>query len=123
MRNIDIINYVCNDFGVTYESLQTAKRDSLSVRPRNLCMLLIKEMNPTMSLMAIGAIFNRGHASVIHAINVCKNDMKYGFDKKTKQVYLKIISLDEEFHPTPKYYNKNNLKICLPCEYLLLHCA
>ena len=73
------------------KEIQSKSRVQDIVYIRHITMFCIElEFGHRMTLVRLGAIFNRHHASVIHATRRCENTM--GYDKRLNAM---LISLDE----------------------------
>lgn len=65
---VDIVNVVCEDFGVRYPDLQSQRRTRAVTVPRQIAMYLVKELTDK-TLEEIGGVFGgRDHSTVLHSI-------------------------------------------------------
>jgi chromosomal replication initiator protein len=61
-----IIETVCKAHRVCYDDLKSDTKDMYIVVPRQLCMVFIKKKT-TLTLESIGNLFDKDHATVLHA--------------------------------------------------------
>src|SRR5690606_28432066 len=63
-----IIETICDFYGIKPTQLKGKKRDASLVRPRHVCMYLLKEEG-NMTFMEIGNVIGgRDHTTVMHAV-------------------------------------------------------
>jgi len=101
----EIINVVCEKFGVERKQLNTQKgKRGIMPLPviRQICFYMLDRFT-NMSLAKIGAEFDKDHATVLHS-KKCVRDMK---DTKDKDYYQKIISIELELNDKYRVYEHN----------------
>ena len=76
-----IIEQVCNHYGITEIQLRSRCRIRKFVDARNVLMYIFK-INLRMTYQDIGAMFNKHHATIIHAINKVENLKDFDSDFK-----------------------------------------
>jgi chromosomal replication initiator protein len=69
-----IMDATCTVFNISKEELLSKSRTRNIVRARFICMYVIRT-KLLISLKEIGVLFGRDHTSVIHAVEVVKNDL------------------------------------------------
>lgn len=81
-----IITQICSELGVTLQEVESPLKQHDVVKCRNLIMTIIHSKRKY-SLQKIGGLFNRDHATVLHAIRNCKSRIKV--DNEYKSLYIK----------------------------------
>ncbi len=82
-----IVRVVCDYYNIDTEYVSNKNRLRKYAIPRFICMFLIKEKT-NLTLSEIGRLFNRDHATTIHAIRKVKDLIE--FDKQLKQELWEI---------------------------------
>ena len=104
----DILETICNCVGITKSDLKTNTRKREMAQSRQMHMairfLLIKEEKE--SLAKVGAIYNKDHATVLHAIKTVKNALN-GFDIPFRERYRKAWEKVDAYYPNQKHFNLN----------------
>jgi len=76
VRSANVIEDVCNVYGIQLADLMSKRRHRILVEPRQvLFYILHKRMN--IPCQKVGAMFNKNHATVLHGANNIKQFMKY----------------------------------------------
>jgi len=68
-----ILDILKETYGVTYNDLRLPTRKTDICVPRQLAMYWIKYLCPDITLKDTGRMFDKDHATVLHAIKVIKN--------------------------------------------------
>lgn len=68
-----IIKDVCKYFNVLPEDIRNSRRQKEDYTPRQVSMYFIKKMFPKYTLKYIGGLFDRDHATVLHADKTVKD--------------------------------------------------
>lgn len=72
----DVINTVCSFYNIKTTQLRGDKRDAIFVKPRHICMFLLKE-DVGLSLVEIGNLLGgRDHTTVMHGIDKIRDTME-----------------------------------------------
>ena len=89
-QQIDQIDsYVCYEFGLTLYQLHSKSRKGDIPTARSMCWLLIKRRKFNMGLIAMGNLYNKHHATVIHGIKQLQGRMMW--EKDLKRKYINIL--------------------------------
>jgi chromosomal replication initiation ATPase DnaA len=83
-----IIKEVNDRLGI---DISAKKRTREFVNGRMLYMKLAKELNPRISLSAIGRSINKNHATIIHGIQSFDNIRQFKQDEKLIDLYLNLL--------------------------------
>jgi len=76
IKTDNIINDVCNTYGIELIDLMSKSRLRILVEPRQvLFYILHKKLN--IPCQKVGKMFGKNHATVLHGANVIKNYMEY----------------------------------------------
>ena len=67
-RAHEIMRAVCRAYYISGADLTGPRRARQYARPRQVCMYLIRERCPHMSLPMIGRIMNRDHTTIMHGL-------------------------------------------------------
>lgn len=65
-----VIHLICDHFDITVEKFKSAARDRKLVDARKYFFKYIKETWPQLSLVVIGRLINKDHATVLHSVKV-----------------------------------------------------
>lgn len=85
-----IIAVVCKDSGMNFYQLANKCRNRELVYGRNLIFYFLKK-DTKMSLLEIGKIFGKDHASVIHGIRTVENLVRFnGYSETTVRIRAEI---------------------------------
>lgn len=80
----DIVDLCCEHFEVQKKDLLGPVRKKGIVRPRQMCIAVIRMLFPNETLKNIGRIFGRDHSTVIHTVAVVQDyidtDPSYRYD-------------------------------------------
>ena len=71
-----IVMEVEKEFDVTFTEMTNGSRQRFFVVPRQITMWLISKTRKNITLEAIGALFDKHHATVIHAFKQVENDIQ-----------------------------------------------
>jgi len=91
----EIIGMVSNTLGVSLKAMCGKERHRDYVIARHMAMSLTRELTD-MNLATIGAVFNRDHASVIHAIKRNKERMEIHDGLADRYYEIKAIVENED---------------------------
>ncbi len=83
-----IVNAVCRECGIKKSSLLGRAKSDYYVRPRQLAMLVIRELLPQASAPDIGRIFGRDHTTILHGIKRARERIDWCDD--TREAYVAI---------------------------------
>lgn len=84
-----VINAVCDFYNIKSTQLKGERRDSIFVKPRQVCMFLLKE-DVRLSLKEIGNLLGgRDHTTVIHGVDKITNLLKTEVRLNDELVYLR----------------------------------
>lgn len=79
-----IIEVVCEHFNVSVEDIKSKKRDDELVKPRFICIYLIRQLTDN-SLQSIGSfIGGRDHSTIKHALKTIEAEIKEGGETASK---------------------------------------
>lgn len=96
-----ITDIVCHAFSIKEEELRSKSRERKFTEARYIVFNLIKKHFPTTSGVAIARMFNKDHATVIHASKMYEN--LYKNDRTFKLMALRIEALlNDLIHPKNK---------------------
>lgn len=87
--------------------LRSSKRTRELVYMRYVCYHVIRKRFPLLTLIAIGNLFNKDHATVIHGLEMYESLKNYD---DFAQIERKVME-------TVKYYPKNSNVLCNPMVY------
>ena len=76
----DVIGQVCLQCHRTKSALLGRDRSYEQAHPRQLAMLLIRELCPNLSAPAIGRVFNRDHSTILHGIKQARERVQWDDD-------------------------------------------
>ena len=76
----DILTEVCRQTGLTRARLLGRNRSYDEAHPRQLAMLLIRELCPNLSAPAIGRTFDRDHTTILHGIKQARDRIQWDDD-------------------------------------------
>ncbi len=96
LRPDDVINTICDFFSIKPTQLKGTKRDAILVRPRHMCMYLLKE-EAGLTFVEIGNLLGgRDHTTVMHGVEKVKTLLSK--EEKVKGEMLSIKKkISEEF--------------------------
>lgn len=97
----DIIHYICKYYRVSIDDVMSKDRHRKFTLPRQIICTLLMD-NTNLSLLDIGLLINRDHATVLHSHKVI--DTFYEVDKIFKVQFDKILSESGFLYKT--YYAK-----------------
>lgn len=94
VKAVNISNVVCSHFGLTHDDIRGKYRGEPHRTARKLSMLFVRD-NTELSLMQMGMVYGRDHATVMHNINAMKSEVmldKKGnpFNPEIHNIYLEI---------------------------------
>lgn len=84
-----ILEVVADETGVARFALRCPIRARRYSRPRQLLMLVLRDLCPEASLPCIGYFLRRDHATVVHGIRRAAH--RVGTDGKAREIYRRIV--------------------------------
>lgn len=96
-RAEQISNIVCSAYGFKHIDVMALNRDKYLVQARHMAVFFIKREIPEISYPALGRVFNREHATVMHSVKVISQAIETQRNGKpyNKQIYDKFIEVSE----------------------------
>jgi len=87
---MDIVNLCAIHYGVTPNEMLGRHRKKELVKPRHLCMHVIRKFFPRFTLKEMGIMFSgRDHSSAIHAVDAVEGYIKT--DKNYRKEYMEFV--------------------------------
>lgn len=104
----DILETICNCVGITKSDLKTNTRKREIAQSRQMHMAIRFKLikNEAESLAKVGAIYNKDHATVLHAIKTVQNALN-GFDIPFREKYRKAWKKVDAYYPNQEHFNLN----------------
>lgn len=91
-----VIEVVCDYYNIKPTQLRGAKRDAIFVRPRHMCMFLLKE-DVKLSLLEIGNLLGgRDHTTVMHGVGKIENMLTSAEERVTTEISFLRQKLSQE---------------------------
>lgn len=91
-----VIDVVCNYYNIKPTQLRGSKRDSIFVRPRHMCMFLLKE-DVRLTLLEIGNLLGgRDHTTVMHGVEKIEGLLKNQEERVLSEVSFLRNKLSQE---------------------------
>jgi chromosomal replication initiator protein len=99
----EIVKLVEEDFDVTLESMKGSTRLRSIVIPRQTIMWLIRNTMRNMTTVSIGKLFDRDHATVIHACRAIDNQIQTDIGYRNRLcVILNKLGYKTKWSPSKK---------------------
>ena len=99
----EIVKLVEEDFDVTMETMKGSTRLRYVLTPRQTIMWLIRNTMRNMTVVSIGRLFDRDHATVIHACKAIDNQIQTDVDYRNRLfVILNKLGYKTKWSPAKK---------------------
>lgn len=83
-----VIEETCNQCGIAKSSLLGRAKSDYYVHPRQLAMLLCRELLPQASAPVIGRAFSRDHTTILHGVKAARE--RINWCDETRHAYLAV---------------------------------